>query len=101
MISESELYTVFELYLQQGKCFGFCVVNSMPLSYAKVQDFGLFRGRGQDKTWFSFDPMAYSAADAHRLNLGFRVDRYEFGTNALISENLFLVDCKGWSLHRP
>lgn len=101
MISEKELYTVFELYLQHGQRFGFCVANSMPLSYAKVHDFGLFRGRGLDKRWFSFNPMEYSSADAHRLNLGFRVDRYEFETNALISEDLFLSDCKGWSVHRP
>jgi len=101
MISESELYTVFDLYIQHGKRFGFAVVNALPRSYAVVRDFGRFVGRGDEKRWLSFDPMQYTESEAHRRNLGYRVDRFEFETNYLISKDLFLIDGKDWSLHRP
>lgn len=101
MISEDELFLVYELYVQNGRQFGFYVVNSLPRSYVKVLDFGRFRTYSGVKTWHPFNPDNYSESEARKQNLGYRADRYDLGSHDRAGKDLFISDSKGWSRHQP
>lgn len=102
MISDDQLFTVFELYLQNGRQFGFYITNSMPRSYVQVNDFGHFVGTGDLQEWHSVSPEKYSIDEARRKNLTYLVDRYEFGTNRCIGKGLHISESiAGWSRYQP
>ncbi len=101
MISEHELFTLTELYLLNGRCFGFYVVNALPRSYVQVIGFGRYVGSGDDQRWLNYNLLEYTPEEARKRNLVFQVDRYAFVTHERIGQGLTISDSKGWSRYQP
>lgn len=98
MISEHELYTVYDLFFLNNGKFGFYMVNALPRSYVQVMDYG----RSSSWGWVSCPPLPPTDQKARFRGLAFLVDRYTFGTHELIAKGLLVYDTtRGWARYQP
>jgi len=92
--------TVYEIYVAQGRQFGFTVESWRPIhTFALVRDFGHFMAAGKTRRWVSRDPDDYETTSANHP-CGFLVDVFDRVTGEIKAANLVILDSPGWVLHR-
>ncbi len=92
--------TVYEIYVANGREFGFAVESWRPVhSFALVRDFGYFVTIGGARQWVSRDPDDYDTTQTNR-SCGFLVDVFDRETGEIRASELVILDSTGWFLHQ-
>ncbi len=92
--------TIFDIYVAQGRQYGFTVESWRPVhTYALVRDFGHFVTIKNTRRWISRDPDDYDTVSA-RHPCGFLVDVFDRLTGEIKAADLVILDSIGWFLHQ-